>query len=238
MPAIPRHRWRRSAVAGPGRRGHGKSLKRRINRLADLARMVVEAFDPAIPDAGEVHLIGHSLSGVLVAAVAYIRARKIASVSLIAPAGLGPKIDAATLKGITRASCAKSLSPWLHRLAATPDAISDDYVKAAMKLGRDPALRACQADMAEMLFPDGVQTFDLRAALARLEPPTPILWGRQDRILLHAQVLAFGGDLRFGRQTECRDCVRGWHCGADQELSHWLWFRSRPPVIDRRRCRG
>ena len=207
---------------GTGRRliridlpGHGKSPKRRINGFADLARMVVEAFDAAIQDAGEVHLIGHSLGGAVVAAIADIRAQKIASVTMIAPAGLGPEIDAATLNGITRASRAESLAPWLRRLAATPDAISEDYVKAAMKLRQDPALRACQADMAEALFPDGVQAFDLRAALARLEMPTQIIWGRQDRILPHAQALAAGGD--FGihllqgaghiPQIECPDRV-------------------------------
>jgi pyruvate dehydrogenase E2 component (dihydrolipoamide acetyltransferase) len=71
----------------------------------------------------------------------------------------------------------------LRRLTATPQGISDDYAKAAMRLRMDPALRACQADMTQALFPDGVQAFDLRPALERVECPVQILWGRSDHIV-------------------------------------------------------
>ena len=47
--------------------------------------------------------------------------------------------------------------------------------------------------MAEALFPDGVQAFDLRAALQRIDVPTQILWGRSDHILPTAHgILAEG----------------------------------------------
>jgi pimeloyl-ACP methyl ester carboxylesterase len=207
---------------GPGRMliridlpGHGRSPKRRIADFGDLARMMVESFDDATRDLGQVHLLGHSLGGALAAAIADIRPRRIASVSLIAPAGLGPEIDADTLRGITRATRAESLAPWLRRLTASPAAITDDYVRAAMKLRQDPAFRAAQADMAEVLFPDGVQAFDLRAAFARLEAPAQMLWGRQDHILPWRHALAADGD--FGLhllagaghipQFECPDRV-------------------------------
>jgi pyruvate dehydrogenase E2 component (dihydrolipoamide acetyltransferase) len=52
-----------------------------------------------------------------------------------------------------------------------------------MLLRADPALRSAQADLAQMLFPDGVQAFDLTAALGRLELPAKIIWGRADRII-------------------------------------------------------
>ena len=195
--------------------GHGKSPKRRIKSFVDLARMLVETFDAATQNADTVHLIGHSLGAALAAAIADIRPHKIASLSLIAPAGLGPEIDAAALNGIIRASRAESLAPWLRRLTATPDGITDDYARAAMKPRQDPALRACQADMAEALFPDGVQAFDLHAAFARIEAPVQILWGRNDRILPHMQALAAGGDFAIHLlqgaghipQIECPDRV-------------------------------
>ncbi len=123
-----------------------------------------------------------------------IRARQVASLTLIAPAGLGPEIDAAALGGIVRATRAESLAPWLRRLTATPDGISDDYAKAAMKLRMDAGLRAAQADMTDALFPDGVQSFDLRGAMSRLTPPTAILWGRSDHILPYRQALSAEGD--------------------------------------------
>jgi len=195
--------------------GHGTSPRRPVRNFADLARMVVEAFDDATRDTGPVHLLGHSLGGAVATAIADIRGPRIASLTLIAPAGLGPEIDAAALNGIVRARSAESLGPWLRRLTATPQGISDDFARAAMKLRTDPALRACQADMACALFPDGVQAFDLRAALSRLDLPVQILWGRQDHILPFRQAHSADGD--FGvhllsgaghvPQLECPDRV-------------------------------
>ncbi|MFN7051546.1 MAG: alpha/beta fold hydrolase, partial [Gemmobacter sp.] len=195
--------------------GHGKSPKRRIGSFAELARMMVEAFDEATRDVAQVHVIGHSLGGALALALADIRARRVASLSLLASAGLGPEIDAVALQGITRATRPESLAPWLRRLTATPDAISDDYARAAMAARRDPALRAAQGDMAQALFADGVQTFDLRAALARLDLPAQILWGRQDHILPQRHALAADGEFAIHLlagaghvpQIECPDRV-------------------------------
>lgn len=174
--------------------GHGRSPKKRITRFADLSRLVVEAFDEATRAHDKVHLLGHSLGGAAALAIADIRAPRLASLSLIAPAGLGPEIGADTLQGILRATKPESLVPWLRRLTATPEAISDDYAKAAMATRRDPALRAAQSAMAEALFGDGVQCFDLRAALSRLEVPTALLWGKQDEIIPARQALAAGGE--------------------------------------------
>ncbi len=177
--------------------GHGRSPRRRVAGFSDLARMIVEAFDDATRSTGPVHLVGHSLGAALAAAIADIRAPRVAGLTLIAPAGLGPEIDAAALNGIVRATRAESLAPWLRRLTATPDGISDDYARAAMRPRADPALRAVQADMADALFPDGVQAFDLRPAIARLSCPAQIIWGRQDHILPHRQALAADGDFAF-----------------------------------------
>jgi pyruvate dehydrogenase E2 component (dihydrolipoamide acetyltransferase) len=174
--------------------GHGKSPKRQVNSFQDLSRMVVEAFDEATRDSEGVHLVGHSLGAALALALADIRGRRIASLTLIAPAGLGPEIDAAALNGIVRASRVESLAPWLRRLTATPQGISDDYARAAMRARADGALRACQADMAQALFPDGVQAFDLRPALQRADFPLQIIWGRSDHIIPHTHAIRAEGE--------------------------------------------
>ena len=195
--------------------GHGKSPKRQVSSFQDLSRMVAEAFDDATDDVQDVHLVGHSLGAALALALADIRGRRVASLTLIAPTGLGPEIDAATLNGIVRASRTESRAPWLRRLTATADGISDDYARAAMRARNDAGLRACQADMSLALFPDGVQSFDLRAALQRIDLPTQILWGRRDHILPFAQgVTAIGefglhllSDVGHIPQIECPDRV-------------------------------
>lgn len=195
--------------------GHGRSPHRKLRSFADLARMMVEAFDEVTKAHDQVHLLGHSLGGALALAISDVRARNIVSLSLIAPAGLGPEIDTAALTGIIRATRAESLAPWLRRLTATPEGISDDYARAAMKLRTDPELRAVQADMAEVLFPDGVQPFDLRPALGRVECPTALIWGRNDHILPHRHSLAVAADFAIHLlsaaghvpQIECPDRV-------------------------------
>ena len=160
---------------------HGRSPLVRISSFREFTRMAVRAFDDL--DVEQLHLVGHSLGGAVAAAIADIRPRRIASLSLISPAGLGPEIDGAALYGIARATRTDSLAPWVKRLAARPDAISHDFAKAAMMARMEPKLRAAQVELADMLFPDGTQSFDLSAAMERVEAPFKIVWGRQDRIL-------------------------------------------------------
>ncbi|MCR8722758.1 acetoin dehydrogenase dihydrolipoyllysine-residue acetyltransferase subunit [Frigidibacter sp. ROC022] len=161
--------------------GHGRSPKLRIRDFAMLAREVRQAFDALQLD--RAHLLGHSLGGALCIALADTRERQLASLNLIAPAGLGPQINGEALSGICKATRTESLKPWLRSLVANEDLITDAYARLAMQSRSDANLRAAQAAMADVLFPDGVQAFDLRAALERIRTPTRILWGKADAII-------------------------------------------------------
>jgi pyruvate dehydrogenase E2 component (dihydrolipoamide acetyltransferase) len=172
---------------------HGRSPLRRLSGFADLAKAMVQVFDRVAE--GQVHLLGHSLGGAVALAASDIRPRQVKTLSLLSPAGLGPEIDGAALNGIARASTADSLAPWLKRLTARPDGISHDYARAAMLARIDPDLRAAQQELAHVLFPDGVQAFDLTAALERVTAPTLMIWGRDDRILPWKQALAAPGEV-------------------------------------------
>lgn len=172
---------------------HGRSPLKRVGGFADLAKLMVQVFDRVAE--GPVHLLGHSLGGGLALALADIRPRQVRTLSLIAPAGLGPEIDGAALNGIARASSVDSLAPWLKRLTARPDGISHDFAKAAMLARLDPALREAQQELVAVLFPDGVQAFDLTAALSRIAMPTLMIWGRDDHILPWRQALAAPGEV-------------------------------------------
>ena len=161
--------------------GHGKSPRLALDGFGDLVREVRRAFD----DLGEdrVHLVGHSLGGALAVALADTRAKRLASLTLVAPAGLGPEVNGDLLNGICRATRAESLAPWLRGLVANEDIVTDNYVRTVMAGRSDPDLRAAQAAMADVLFPDGVQAFDLRAALARISVPGRVIWGRRDEVI-------------------------------------------------------
>ncbi|MBM2320282.1 MULTISPECIES: acetoin dehydrogenase dihydrolipoyllysine-residue acetyltransferase subunit [Marivita] len=161
--------------------GHGKSPKLRIDSFAELVREVRRAFDDLNLDAA--HLVGHSLGGAVSIALADTRAKRLSSLTLIAPAGLGPDINGDALSGMCRATRAESLGPWLRSLVANEDIVTDSYVRLAMAGREDTNLRAAQSCLADSLFPDGVQAFDLRAALERIDTPTRIIWGKQDAII-------------------------------------------------------
>ena len=161
--------------------GHGKSPKLKIANFAALAKVMRNAFDAL--DLEDAHLVGHSLGGAISLALADTRPRSLSSLTLIAPAGLGPDMDRAALSGICNATRPESLGPWLKRFVANEGIITESYVRLAMAGRSDPNLRAAQRALADTLFPDGVQAFDLRAALDRIDTPTRIIWGKQDAII-------------------------------------------------------
>ena len=160
---------------------HGKSPKQRVPNFAALVSEVRRAFDGLGVE--QAHLVGHSLGAAVALSLADTRPRSVASLTLIAPAGLGPEINGAALDGICRATRPESLGPWLKSLVADENLITDAYVRLAMAARADPALRAAQQALADVMFPDGVQSFDTRAALDRLECRCSIIWGKSDAII-------------------------------------------------------
>ena len=167
---------------------HGASPRKTVARFEDLVAPVIEAFD--LLDLGRgAHVVGHSLGGAVAAALAARRPAAVASLMLIAPAGLGPEINGDVLDGILRATRTESLAPWLQQLAGSRDVISYDFAQAAMAARQEPELRAAQQAMAAALFADGTQTIDIRDALARVDCPVRVLWGRRDQIIPWQHVL-------------------------------------------------
>lgn len=160
---------------------HGASPKRPVGDFANLVREVREAFDAL--DLDGAHVIGHSLGGALALALADTRPRKVASLTLLAPGGLGPRIHGDFIKGIAGASRPESLEAWLKVMVNDPRMIDAPFVKAAFAARSQPELRAAQRHMGETLFADGTQSFDLVAALHRLTCPTRLVWGRKDKVL-------------------------------------------------------
>ncbi len=178
------------ALLRPELPGHGKAPPPPGAGFNGLVAPMLEWLDAQ--QAARLHLVGHSLGGAVALALAGQRPGRIASLTLIAPAGLGPGIDGEALAGICRATHPESLLPWLRRLVADPGLIGDDYARAAMA-GRGAALRAAQTALAGRLFPDGTQGFDLRPVLAGVDVPLRLIWGREDAILPWRQALAAPG---------------------------------------------
>lgn len=172
---------------------HGKSPNMAISSFADLVKTLRQTFDDLHLDAA--HLIGHSLGGAVALALADTRPRNIASLTLIAPAGLGPDINGTALSGITKATRTESLVPWLKTLVHDEKLINDGYARAAMATRTDAGMRAAQVALTNAIFPDGTQAFDLKAALHRTQTPTRLIWGRNDKIIPWQHALTAPGNV-------------------------------------------
>jgi pyruvate dehydrogenase E2 component (dihydrolipoamide acetyltransferase) len=108
---------------------------------------------------------------------------RVASLTLIDSAGLGPDINAAYVDGFLSAGRRRELKGVLQLLFADPDLVTrqlvDDVLKYKRKDGVEQALSGLAADM----FPDGAQAIDLRAELDDADRPVLVIWGADDQII-------------------------------------------------------
>ena len=146
---------------------------------------LVEAVEATLVEegVGDVHLIGHSLGGAVAISLAARRGKLARSLTLVAPAGLGPEVNGEFLAGFLGAESEESLAPWMRFLANDESALGSAMVKTTIRQRRERDIGAGQRAVAEALFPDGVQAFSLRETLARYAGPVRVIFGLDDRII-------------------------------------------------------
>lgn len=162
--------------------GHGGSVKDvgsgQLDDLVDALAAFLDARGLAA-----VHLVGHSLGGLVAMGLALRDRTRVRSLTLVASAGFGPEIDRAYLDGFIRASGRKDLKPVLQRLFADPDQVTrqmvDDVLKYKRLDGVDAALRAVR----DALFPEDGQRHVLLDDVAKLDLPLLVVWGAQDAVV-------------------------------------------------------
>ncbi len=111
---------------------HGKSSDERAGSLDE----IVAALDDTLAAEGidSCHLLGHSFGGAMALALAaygpLVQVR-VRSLTLLAPAGLGPDSNAAFIRGITQACRRTSFAAWLKPLFANPALMDEMFVATA-----------------------------------------------------------------------------------------------------------
>ena len=149
--------------------------------------------------AGRAHLVGHSMGGAVALAVAAAGPARIASLTLIAPAGFGPEINAGYLRGFADAQTRRELKPVVGQLFADESLVTrqlvDDLLAYKRLDGVDEALHAL---VAGTLLDGDAQRADSAASLAALGGaiPVTVVWGREDRIIPAAQAESVPGAVR------------------------------------------
>ena len=176
------------AVDLPGHGGSDKAVDGgKAETLADAVAGAADALD-----IGRAHLVGHSLGGAIAALLALRRPERVASLTLIASAGLGPEVNAAFLDGFLRAGRRREAVEVLGLLVHDPALVSRTMVEDVLRYKRLDGVAAALSSIAQACFPGGRQSLDLAAEIATLAVPVQLIWGREDRIIpvAHAEALA------------------------------------------------
>jgi pyruvate dehydrogenase E2 component (dihydrolipoamide acetyltransferase) len=171
--------------------GHGRSSKELLDAGAEsLAAIVGKAL--AALGIERVHLVGHSMGGGIAMAYVQQHPERVATLSLIASASLGPEINAAFIDGFVRAARRREAIEVLRLLVHDPDLVGRTMVEDVLRYKRLDGVPAILARLSEEWFPGGKQRADLHDAIADLKIPVQIIWGRYDRIIpvAHAEALA------------------------------------------------
>jgi pyruvate dehydrogenase E2 component (dihydrolipoamide acetyltransferase) len=184
--------------------GHGASAKDvgegTLDVLADAVTGVLDALGAA-----RAHLVGHSLGGAVALAAAARDPARIASLTLIAPAGFGTEINVGYLRGFADAQSRRELKPVVAQLFADEHLVTrqlvDDLLAYKRLDGVDEALHTL---LGVLLDGDaqGVNSAALLTAAGGAPAggeqaggavPVTVVWGRDDRVIPAAQAEAVTG---------------------------------------------
>ena len=118
----------------PGHGGSSKDLGAGHVHVGALATAVLDFLDAKEID--KAHLVGHSLGGAIALDLALNHAERVASVTLICSAGLGPDINMDYIDGFMQAKRRKQLQPVLEMLVADPALVSREMIEDVLKFKR------------------------------------------------------------------------------------------------------
>jgi pyruvate dehydrogenase E2 component (dihydrolipoamide acetyltransferase) len=174
--------------------GHGGSSKE-IGSGDSAALMATVTDFMAAAAIDRAHLVGHSLGGALALGLARADPGRVASLTLIAPAGLGPDINMAFIDGFIRAGKRRETKEALELLVADRGAISRAMIDEVLKYKRLDGVAAALQAIAAAAFSGGRQLLSLRDALAAANMPRQVIWGREDRIISAAHAEGLPADV-------------------------------------------
>ncbi len=173
--------------------GHGGSSKDvGDGQLSVMVKAVIDFMDER--GIAKAHLVGHSMGGAIALALALDHTDRVASASLLAPAGLGAEINMDFIDGFITQKRAKKLRGVLELLVADPGMITNDMVEEVIKFKRLDGAVDALSKLRDGLFPGGTQASFDAGKLAGLSVPVQAIWGEGDQILpvAHADALPDG----------------------------------------------
>jgi len=143
-----------------------------------------------------VHLIGHSLGGAIAVLLAQVRPELVASLVLIAPAGLGCGVDPAFLSAFAALTEPEETQTLLERLVVRPRLINKHLVALVLAQLAKPGARQALKAIAEGILRGDAAIEAAAEAVAARALPRLVIWGEDDSInpLNQSKLAAFGGE--------------------------------------------
>lgn len=168
------------------------------------------------PQNGKLHLIGHSLGGVFAILIAARDPERVASLTLLAPIGIGTYINQSFLDGIVSSGTIEALERELRKTTGRPLSYAKSALAAMLESRRENDLKA----ISQMMALDGVQQLFLVPELEKITAPVRVFFGRQDKILHWQDALSLPGKI-------------GLHLFDTGHMPHWEDPSTVLPVLAR-----
>lgn len=132
-----------------------------------------------------VHLVGHSVGGAVatVAAADPATLGKVASLTLISPAGYGPDVNAGYIRGFAEAETRRELKPHLQQLFADQSLVNRQLIDDLLKYKRLDGVDAALALIVAALLDGERSAVDVTAEQASFGGKTVAVWGAEDKVV-------------------------------------------------------
>ena len=161
--------------------GHGASSKDVGNGPLEMLVRTVSGFLDALA-IERVHLVAHSMGGVIALSLAVDSPDRVASLSLLSACGLGDRVNHDFIQGFITAQRRKDVKPVLQQLFANPELVTREMIDDILKFKRIDGVPEALRTIAEAVFPEGVQTVQFRERLIDISPLL-VIWGTEDAIV-------------------------------------------------------
>jgi pyruvate dehydrogenase E2 component (dihydrolipoamide acetyltransferase) len=177
--------------------GHGASVDETIENFDSMVTEVAASL--LASGHNRVHIVGHSMGAAVAASLSRVDAVDVRSMTLLAPAGIGPRIDGSFVEGYLSAQTEVALSQWMKRLVYAPHALPPAFLRATLGARTGTGLTGAQSAVAHAVFEGSTQLFSVVDALYQYQGPCRVIVGRRDMVIPAEQADALPGNVAVNR---------------------------------------